>query len=174
MPVVAIRPNVLFGERDRHFSPRVAQVLRRGLLPRVGPGDNRLSCVYAGNVAVAVLAALDQARPGFRAYNTTNDSELTQRQFFGAFAAALGLRPLPVRIPLALARVVVYAVTAARTRWPPRRYPGPSLAAISFLTGENPYRSDRARAELAWRPMVPPLDAIARTASWLRKNERPG
>jgi len=174
LSVVAIRPNVLFGERDRHFSPRVARVLRRGLLPCLGPGDNRLSCVYAGNVATAILAALDRPRPGFRAFNTTNDSELTQREFFDAFAAALGARPIPVRVPVALARLAIDTFAAARTWWSPRLYPGAARSTISFLIGENPYRSDRARAELGWRPAVAPHEAIARTAGWLHKTKGPG
>jgi len=174
LPVVAIRPNVIYGEWDRHFSPRVARVLRLGLMLHIGPGNNRLSCVYAGNVATAVVAALDRPQPGFRAYNTTNDSDLTQRQFLDAFAAALGARTVPIPVPIALARLVLDGMAAARAWWSPRDYPGVSRATISFLTGENPYRSDRARAELGWRPAVPPLDAIARTAAWLRKNERPG
>ncbi len=172
--VAAVRPNVLFGERDRYFSPRVAGVLRRGLLPRIGPGDNHLSCVYAGNVAAAVLAALDRPVPGFRVFNTTNDSGLTQREFFDAFAAGLGGKPLAIRVPVALASLAVRGFTAARVWWSPRKYPGAGHAAISFLTGENPYRSDRAIAELGWRPPVAPAAAIARTCGWLRQNERPG
>jgi nucleoside-diphosphate-sugar epimerase len=174
MAVTAIRPNVLFGERDRYFSPRVARALRYGFLPRVGPGDNHLSCVYAGNVAAAVLPALDRPVPGFRAFNTTNDSDLTQRQFFDAFAAALGARPWAIPVPVALASLAVKGFTSARAWLSPRTYPGAGHAAIAFLTGENPYRSDRARAELGWRPPTPALDAIARTGVWLRQNERPG
>jgi nucleoside-diphosphate-sugar epimerase len=172
LQVIAIRPTVVFGERDRNFSPRVAAVLRRGILPRVGRGDNRLSLVYAGNVAAAIVAALDRAQPGFRVYNTTNDSDLTQREFFAALAAALGVRPIPITVPAGLAR---FAGRVGRAMALLASGPSPGLRrTVGFLTGENPYRSDRARDELGWRPVVAPLEAIARTAAWLRKNERPG
>src|SRR5256885_1104631 len=100
LSVVSIRPNVIYGERDLLFTRRLIGNLKRGFLPQVGPGTNHLSCVYAGNVASAILAALDApARPGFRAYNVTRDASplLTQREFFAAFAEALGRRPFRVR-----------------------------------------------------------------------------
>jgi len=85
------------------FTRRLIANLRRGFLPQIGPGTNHLSCAYAGNVASAILAALDApAQPGFRAYNVTRDAPplLTQQEFFAAFAEALGVRPLRVRVPV--------------------------------------------------------------------------
>src|SRR2546426_8988871 len=41
---------------------------------RIGPGTNRLSTVYAGNVAAAAVAALDAPVSGFRAYNVDRKS----------------------------------------------------------------------------------------------------
>src|SRR5205823_4718310 len=69
---VALRPNVIYGERDRLFTPRVIRVLRLPLVPRIGAGTNRLACVYAGNVAAAALAALAAGKRGFHAYNVTS------------------------------------------------------------------------------------------------------
>src|SRR5882672_269370 len=71
--VVALRPTVIYGERDRLFTPRVIRAARLRFVPRIGPGTNRLSCVYAGNVAAAAAAALDAPLQGFRAYNVTSD-----------------------------------------------------------------------------------------------------
>jgi len=94
LSAAAIRPNVIYGERDRLFTARVIRVLRTGLMPRIGPGTNHLSCVYVGNVAAAVVAALRSRIPGFRTYNVTADAPpaLTEREFMEAFADALGVR----------------------------------------------------------------------------------
>ena len=79
--VPTLRPTVIYGERDRLFTPRVIRAMRLPLVPRIGPGTNRLSCVYAGNVAAAAVAALDAPLQGFRAYNVTGDGPpaLSQR-----------------------------------------------------------------------------------------------
>ena len=106
--VIAIRPNVIYGERDVLFTRRLIAHLKRGSLPQIGPGTNHLSCVYAGNVASAILAALDAPeKPGFRAYNVTRDASplLTQREFFATFAEALGVRPVRVPVPVPLIRI---------------------------------------------------------------------
>src|SRR5205823_128613 len=113
---VALRPTVIYGERDRLFTPRVIRILRLPLVPRIGAGTNRLACVYAGNVAAAALAALAAPERGFRAYNVTSDGPpvLSQREFFAAFAAALGRRYRPLPIPAPLAATVAGLLTAHR------------------------------------------------------------
>ncbi len=162
----ALRPTVIYGERDRLFTPRVLRAVRFAFPPQIGNGRNRLSCVYAGNVAAAALAALDAPLHGFRAYNVAGDGApaLTQREFFDAFAAALGRRYRPVPIPRPLAGLAISLFTAPRL----------ARAAAAFLSGDNPYVDERARRELGWSPPTPAPQAIARTAAWFLENETPG
>lgn len=167
---LAIRPNVIYGERDRLFTPRVIRVVRLGIVPLVGGGANHLSCVYAGNVAAAVLAALDAPVYGFRAYNVTHDAppDLTQREFLTAFGAELGARPRCVRVPVALARAAAGCWTGALRLLDPAAYAGLGRAAIAFLTGDNPYTSGRAARELGWRPPHDARAAVGRAVRWYR------
>ena len=163
--VIAIRPNVIYGERDHLFTRRLIANLRRGFLPQIGPGTNHLSCVYAGNVAAAILAALDApAKPGFRAYNVTRDAAplLTQREFFAAFAESLGRRPLRVQVPIPLIRIGVAAWSILMRLILPGRYTALGNAAMSFILGENPYSVERIRTELGWTPPIDTRSAIAR------------
>jgi 2-alkyl-3-oxoalkanoate reductase len=165
---IAIRPNVIYGERDRLFSPRVLATVRRGVIPQIGPGTNHLSCVYAGNVAAAIIAALDAPEiRGFRAYNVTRDAppHLTQREFLAAFAAAAGSRARFIQVPIPLARVGVWLWNLWLRTLYPRRYGGLAGAAVSFITGENPFSAARISAELGWRPPFATADAIRRTVA---------
>jgi len=86
------------------------------------------------------------------------------REFMQAFAAAAGVRIRVVRLPVSLAR------------WMRAIWSGPRLAraALSFMTGEDPYVSDRIERELEWRPSVDTRTAIERTVRWLMGNEKPG
>lgn len=167
LPVTAIRPNVIYGERDKLFTQRVVANFKRGFLPQIGPGTNHLSCVYAGNVASAILAALDApAKPGFHAYNVTRDAAplLTQREFFAAFAEALGLRPFRVRMPVPLIRIGVAAWSVLMRLVMPGRYSALGNSAMSFILGENPYSIERICRELSWTPPFDTRAAIVRTA----------
>ncbi|HEX4560548.1 MAG TPA: NAD-dependent epimerase/dehydratase family protein [Gemmatimonadales bacterium] len=173
---VALRPNVIYGEGDRLFSPRVLAAIRQGIVPQVGAGTNHLSCVYAGNVAAAALLALRAPGARGRAYNTTDDGpeRHTQRGFTDAFADALGTRVRRVRLPYPVARVAV----DLWARWlmirSPGTYPGVGASAVRFLAEENPFVAERARRELGWTPVVSPRDAVRRTVRWLLENEKPG
>jgi nucleoside-diphosphate-sugar epimerase len=164
--VTVIRPDVIYGERDRLFAPRVYRSIRARIVPLVGPGTNHLPCVYAGNVASAIAAALQRPGPGLRAYNVTRDAggPLTVREFMQAFADAAGVRIRVLRLPISLAR------------WMLAMWSGPRLAraALSFMTGEDPYVADRIERELEWRPAIDTRTAIARTVRWLMGNEKPG
>jgi len=164
--VTVIRPDVIYGERDRLFSPRVYRSIRARILPLVGSGTNHLPCVYAGNVASAIAAALQRPSPGLRIYNVTRDAgqPLTMREFMQAFADAAGVPIRVVRLPVPLAR------------WMLAIWSGPRLAraALSFMTGEDPYVTERVEEELQWRPAVDTRTAIARTVGWLAGNEKPG
>ena len=166
LSVIAIRPNVIYGERDQLFTRRLIANIKRRFLPQIGPGTNHLSCVYAGNVASAIVAALDSpATSGLRAYNVTQDAEphLMQRDFFATFAAALGVRPIHVRIPVPLIRAGVRAWSVLMRLLLPGRYSALGNAAMSFILGENPYSIERIRRELSWTPPYDTRTAIARS-----------
>ena len=170
LSAVALRPCVLYGEGDRAFTFRAARLLRRGVAPLIGGGRNALSVVYAGNVAAAVLAALD--RPQVTgAFNVANDGRITQREFVEQFAAGLGVKVALLPVPRALAWQGARAVDAA-LRW---LRPGQSMTllktAVQFLASDNPYVSTKAERELGWRPVIAPADAARRTGRWFR--ERP-
>jgi nucleoside-diphosphate-sugar epimerase len=174
LSVIAIRPNVIYGERDLLFTRRLIANLRRGFLPQIGPGTNHLSCVYAGNVASAILAALDApAQPGFRAYNVTRDAAplLTQREFFAAFAEALGLKPLKISVPVAVIRIGVKVWSIVMRLVMPGRYTALGNSAMSFILGENPYSVERIRDDLGW---LPPLDTRSAIARSVREIKSPG
>ena len=163
----AIRPCVIYGERDRLFIHRLVRAIRTRVVLQVGPGTNHLACVYAGNVAAAIVAVLTGTpTDAFRAYNITADAPpaLTARQFLETIADACGVRVRFLRLPMPLARVAIGL------------WSGPAMArrALSFITGENPYPIDRATSELHWTPPVTIRDALARTVRWVLANEKPG
>jgi nucleoside-diphosphate-sugar epimerase len=124
--------------------------------------------VYAGNVASAIVAAIDAsppAQPGFRAYNVTRDAPpaLTQREFFGTFAEALGRRPRFVRVPAGLVGFGIAAWSTVLKTLFPGRYAGLGGAALAFILGENPYSTERIRTELGWTPPFDTRTAIGKS-----------
>lgn len=164
-----LRPAVVMGERDRHFTPRIARHAGRRLLFTVGPGDNSLPVVYAGNVAEACRLAATRPEAVGRAYNVADDGGITQGEVLRE-AASRGARifPLPRR-PVAWA---VEGLDRLRAVLPvevggmitPRR--------LWFLSHPNPFCSRRIREELGWAPITTTLEGWRRALRWHARSRR--
>jgi len=170
LSAVALRPCVLYGEGDRYFSPGIARALRRGRVPLIGDGGNRMTVVYAGNVAAAVAAALDHPE-ATGPFNVTNDGQLTLREFVERFAAGLGVTPRWLRIPRGLAWSAARAWDATIGALVPTGALSLTVA-VQFLAGDNRYSSARAERLLGWRPAVAAADAAERTGASFRAPPR--
>lgn len=171
----AVRPDVVYGPRDRQFVPRMAQLLmRRWPVPLLRGGRAILAVVHAANVADgAVLAATSDAAGG-KAYNLANDHDVTVRRFFELAGEGLGLRPLFVPLPLWAARGVLRAAKTGARLLTGGRFTLVSNAAIDFIAEDNPFSSDRARRELGWQPQVRPEVGVPEAFRWwaaFRKTE---
>lgn len=170
LSAVALRPCVIYGEGDRYFSVRVARALRRGIAPMVGDGSNPLSVVYAGNVAAAVIAAIE--RPQVTgAFNVANDGSITQRVFLERFAAGMGVRLRVVRVPRPLAWSAAVAADSVRRTLASGSPMMLLKTAVQFLGNPNPFISTRAERDLGWHPEVPPEEAAERTGRWFAERQ---
>jgi len=162
---LAVRPCVIYGERERLFMARLLRLLRRGFAPLVGRGDNTLAMVYVGNIVDALECALrrpDATGP----FNTANDGGFTQRELYEVAAEALGRRVHLVPIPEAAAVAAGTAWQVAHRLLHPGRYGGVGSSSGRFLARDNPYDSGRAVRELDWRPSSEAKSALRRSVEW--------
>jgi nucleoside-diphosphate-sugar epimerase len=93
-----LRPGWIYGPRDKNSYGRLGDMMRRGIAIRVGKGDNRITLVYAGNVARAISAALARPSPACRVYLCANDGRITQKQYFESLARATQARRGPISL----------------------------------------------------------------------------
>ena len=165
LQVVVIRPDVVYGERDRAVIPRLVRYLDRPITLTVGDGRLDLPLVYAGNVADGIVRALAAPGAAGRAYNLANDFPVTQRGFFELVAGALRRRPRFIALPYRLAdAAAAVAETLARLRGGPA--PALNRRRVAFLGLGNPFVSERARRELGWSPAVDHPEGVRRAVAW--------
>jgi nucleoside-diphosphate-sugar epimerase len=166
----AVRPCVIYGRRDRQFVPRIARVLRLGVAPLLNGGRSTLPIVHAASVADAAVRAVGTDAAGGRAYNATNDFDVTVRDFFRLAGEGLGRRvhlvPMPARLVSAAVRAGLKVASLA-TGGGLNVVAGSSLG---FLTRDNPFTSERARRELGWSPPVPPAQGIPEAFRWWKEH----
>jgi nucleoside-diphosphate-sugar epimerase len=162
----AVRPCVIYGPRDRQFTPRMARVLAHGFVPMIGGGRATFAVVHAANVADgAVRAATSDAAAG-RSFNLANDFDVTVRRFIELAAQGMGRRVRMVPIPLPAAKLGFTAVRWLVTAATAGRMSVLTQASLSIVTEDNPFTSDRARRELGWAPAVTPEHGIPEAFRW--------
>lgn len=151
---VAVRPPPMYGLRDRQLVPRVAPFLERGVFPLVAGGRSTLTIVHAMSVADgAVLAVTTDAARG-RAYNLTNDGDLTVADFVRLAGVGLGRRILAPSVSYAVGRLAMRALAAALVVGGRSHLAPHAGGMLDLVTRDNPFTSDRARHELGWAPTV--------------------
>ena len=163
----AVRPTVIYGRRDRQFVPRIAVVIRRAAIPLLRGGRSTMSVVHAVNVAEGAILAATSDIAGGKAYNLANDYDVTVRRFFELAGDGLDKRPILIPMPLGMARGALLAA-----KWLARRA-GLSIvssSAVDFLAENNPFSSERARAELGWKPSVRPEVGVPDAFRWWKES----
>lgn len=92
-----LRPSIIFGREDR-FINRCAGLIRAlPVVPVIAP-KTRLQPVYVGDVADAVVTALEEAEAG-RTFELGGPRVLTMEALMGWIAAATDRKPLFVDLP---------------------------------------------------------------------------
>lgn len=168
--LTTLRPSVVYGERDRAAAPILIRYASLPLVPLPGSGRARLPLVYAGNVAAAVVAALDRPGSVGRAYNVALDQPITARELVIRIAAELGRTARIVPVPAAPLRALA-ALLDGITRPLPFADGRPVRRAVRSLTTDNPYDTGRARLELGWSRHTPHAEGVRRTLEWWRSRD---
>ncbi len=168
LAVTVLRPSAVYGERDRLFAPAIARIVRRPVAALLGRGNNTLPVVYAGNVASALLLALEAGRGG-ATYDVGMDHPLTQRALLEGIARGVGSEPVLVPIPSGLVRAGAALLERLGVHAPGAR-DLPLSRVVRIGLGENPHRSLRIRRELGWDPPHRHEEALARTGRWVEEH----
>jgi nucleoside-diphosphate-sugar epimerase len=168
----AVRPDVIYGPRDRQFVPRIARLLQFRLAPVVAGGNTTLAIVHAAHVADGAVRAATNDAAGGSAYNLANDFDVTLREFYRLAAQGLGHALRTVSVPAWLARASFAAIKGVMAV---ARGGGMSVvttSSLDFVTKDNPFSSERARRELGWSPRVEPGVGIPAAFRWWREHRR--
>lgn len=110
---VVLRPSVVFGPEDEFFNRFAAIARFAPVLPLIGGGHTKFQPVFVGDVAAAILAALDgRARPG-TTYELGGPEVKTFRELMEILLEQIGRRRLLMPVPFGLARVKAFFLELA-------------------------------------------------------------
>jgi uncharacterized protein YbjT (DUF2867 family) len=134
-----LRPSILFGPEDSFFNKFAAIACISPALPLIGGGHTLFQPAFAGDVASAVVAALEGRAQSGQVYELGGPEVRSFRNLMRFMLATIERRRLLVPIPFALAKL-----QAAVLQWMPRPLLTPDQ--VKLLHGNNVV-SDRAVQE---------------------------
>ena len=167
MPVVAIRPHLIWGPGDTQLVGQIVDRARKGRLAIVGSGAALIDSIYIDNAADALVAALDRAPLlGGRAFVVTNGQPRPVRELVSRIVPAAGLTPPRRKVPFQVARTGgliaerLWAVRGADSEPPMTSFLAEQLATAHWFDQRE------TRRALNWEPKVSLDEGFDRLAAW--------
>jgi nucleoside-diphosphate-sugar epimerase len=169
LPVVVIRPGLIYGPRDRVVVPRLVENIRNGRFRYFGSSDKAMNSIFVGNLVDAIMLAIQNPAAVGQVYNVTDDDPTSKRRFFGTAARLAGL-PEPTRkIPLGLARFLAPIFAGIARLRGGTRPPLINPARIKFLGLNLDYSCEKAKRELGYKPRWTFDAGMKETIDWFRR-----
>jgi nucleoside-diphosphate-sugar epimerase len=165
LATVIVRPKAVFGPGDTTLLPRLVAAARRGRLPQIGDGHNRVDLTYVDNVVHALALCLDCPAAVGKTYTITNGESVRLWEVVATVLRRLGvaarLRPLPLGLVSALAAGLELRARLLGGEPVLTRY------TVAILGRTQTYDITAARRDLGYEPPVPVAEGIERTlAAW--------
>jgi len=161
-----LRPPAVYGPRDRDFL-RLFRMAGRGVAPVFGDGSQRLSMVFAGDLAQAIVGCLEGA-PARGVYYPAHREVTTARALVEGIATALGARVHIVRIPRGVIRPLLW-ITGSVARAAGRATLLSADKAHEILADAWTCSPAALEARTGWRASMDLADGLRRTAAWYRE-----
>jgi len=166
MPIVAIRPHLVWGPGDTQLIERIVERARRGRLALIGSGAALIDTTYVTNAADALVAALDHAPVlGGRAFVVSNGEPRTVHELFARIIDAAGVDAHPRHVPT---KAAVLGGSAAERIWERTgRVDDPPMTSFlaEQLSTAHWFDQRATRAALGWSPKTSLAEGFEKLAA---------
>jgi NADH dehydrogenase len=98
-----LRPSIIFGPEDEFFNRFAAMTRYSPMLPLIGGGQTRFQPVYVGDVAFAVVTALDRPDAAGRTYELGGPRIYTFRELMEMLLRSIRRKRALVNVPFGIA-----------------------------------------------------------------------
>ena len=153
LPVLAIRPHLVWGPGDTQLVARIVARGRAGRLPLIGTGGALIDSTYVDNAVDALVAALD-ADAHAQALVVSNGEPRPVAEVLDRICSAAGVPGPRGRLPLGLAAAAGGLVEGVWSRLDRRDTPPLTRFLAEQLGTAHWFDQRRTREVLRWSPRV--------------------
>jgi nucleoside-diphosphate-sugar epimerase len=146
----------------------IAKMLRQKMMMLIDGGRARGGFTYVDNVAAAMMDAAASPVAAGRAYNISDGTGATWREYTNALADALGYKrpwltlPFPAAMALGRTMEIPHGLLKLGGR------PMLTRHAVHLLGQDQEFSTALAREDFGFAPRVSFAEGIARSAAWVR------
>jgi len=170
----ALRPHLIWGERDRQLIPRLIARARSGRLRRVGNGLNLIDTVHVDNAATAHILAADRLEPtsavAGKVYFISQGDPVNCWKWIDELLALAGLPPVDKAIPTGAAWALGGALEAVYGALGLKGEPPMTRFLAAQLGKSHYFNIARARLDLNYEPHVSMAVGLRRLGHCLASN----
>ena len=173
LPVTVLRPATIYGPRGKAFVTDIAELLRTREMANIGGGRAKGGFLYVDNAVEAMIAAAHSPATLGQAYNLSDGTGVSWKEYMVALADELGLKHPWIDLPYGVAMAVAAAMEAPYRCV--RALPGRPLLtrhAVYLLGRDQEFPCDKARAEFGFTSRVSFAEGIAESAAWVKRTGR--
>ena len=168
LPVTILRPATIYGPRGSAFVTDIAKLLREGSMALFDSGRVRGGFCYVDNVADAMIAAATSDNTVGRAYNITDETNMTWKQYVLALADGLGVKRPWLNLPSSVAIPLGHAMETAYRVLPLPGRPLLTRHAVLLCSRDQEYPVTRAKQDFGFHPNVSFADGMERSIAWVK------
>lgn len=150
--IVVLRSPLVYGAGVKGNFERLMRAVAAGVPLPLGAVQNRRSLIYVGNLADAIVAAIEKPQAPGRTYLVSDGEDMSTPELVRAVARALHAKPRLVTCPLALLKFAAMCMGKS--------------AELARLTDSLCIDSTRIRNELGWTPPYSVTEGLSDTARW--------
>jgi nucleoside-diphosphate-sugar epimerase/ubiquinone/menaquinone biosynthesis C-methylase UbiE len=168
LSVVVARPAWVYGPR----CPRTRKLLRslkKRRFVMVGDGQTLRHPIYIADAVAGLEACAAAEHVAGQVFILAGPRVMAVETLVQTAAQVVGAHPLPIRLPLALAKIVGVTLQAAAK--PLGREPPFSRRSVDFFLKDNAYATSKAQSELGFRAQVDLHEGFAETWQWLSQQK---
>jgi nucleoside-diphosphate-sugar epimerase len=169
LPITVVRPVSIYGPRSSSFVLQILELLRSGSLVHIGRREKPAGLAYVTNVVDVLLRAAGSARSVGQAYNASDGSSISWRQYVHRLAQIAGVPSPRLAAPYRPAYLAgwlmerIYGALRIKTR------PLLTRMAVELWATDQSFPIEKARRELGYEPEVGFDEGMRRVELWLRE-----
>ncbi|MHA1439839.1 MAG: NAD-dependent epimerase/dehydratase family protein [Promethearchaeota archaeon] len=150
-----LRPHLICGPRDPSLAPRLIKLAKKGRLPIIGNGDNKLDITYVENVADAHILAAESSKSAGQIYFISQGEPVVPWELLQNLFSQLNIPPITRKISYKLAyiggAILEFFFKIFRIR---KKEPLITRFLASELSKSHFFDISKAKNELGYEPKI--------------------